>query len=116
MPEKVHRTSRQSAYDPSVNELYGIAFFCPGCKEPHAIPTLPSDHGWVWNRSTDSPTVAPSILIYEVTNSEGRRIYPRCHFFIKDGQIEFCQDSQHPLAGKTVEIPDWKGWDPDLYK
>lgn len=26
----------------------------------------------------------------------------RCHLFIRDGLIDFCNDSQHELAGKTA--------------
>jgi len=30
-----------------------------------------------------------------------------CHSFIRDGQIEFCSDSTHELAGKTVRLLEW---------
>lgn len=38
---------------------------------------------------------------------------PRCHSFIRAGRIEFCGDSGHSLAGKTVDLPPWRGWDND---
>ena len=30
----------------------------------------------------------------------------RCHLFVKNGQIEYCSDSTHSLAGKTVPMVD----------
>jgi hypothetical protein len=29
-----------------------------------------------------------------------------CHYFIRDGKIEFCGDCPHELAGQTVPLPD----------
>lgn len=40
-------------------------------------------------------------------------VRPRCHSFIRDGQIQFLGDCGHALAGKTVALPPWKGWDND---
>jgi len=30
----------------------------------------------------------------------------RCHSFVVDGRIQFLQDSEHELAGQTVDLPD----------
>ena len=30
----------------------------------------------------------------------------RCHSFITDGRISFCGDSEHALAGQTVDLPE----------
>jgi hypothetical protein len=29
-----------------------------------------------------------------------------CHFFVTDGEIEFCGDSTHALSGKNVQLPE----------
>jgi hypothetical protein len=56
-------------------------------------------HAWtVSGVEEDRPTVSPSIL------ATGQR---RCHSFVRDGMIEFLADSEHELAGKTVELPDF---------
>jgi hypothetical protein len=30
-----------------------------------------------------------------------------CHSFVTDGRIQFLNDCTHPLAGQTVDIPEW---------
>jgi hypothetical protein len=30
----------------------------------------------------------------------------RCHFFVRDGQIQFLEDCHHNLKGKTVPMED----------
>jgi hypothetical protein len=76
----------------------GMAFECPGCGGLHQIP-VDGPKRWDWNRSMDKPTFHPSI---KVTNGQGWC----CHSWVKDGRIEFCADSTHELAGKTVELPE----------
>lgn len=82
-------------------------FWCPGCKEPHPYRTQrhPNEAGYpVWNFNGDleKPTFTPSLLVN--ANSPG---YIRCHLFLTDGQLQFCSDSEHELAGKTVPCPEW---------
>lgn len=54
----------------------------------------------------------------EIPNADGRlaqlvlqwyNVQPDhvCHSFVRDGQIQFCMDSTHELAGKTVDLPDF---------
>lgn len=65
---------------------------------------------WGFNGSTDSPTITPSILVssHGTMGPSGEyQLTPTCHSFITNGQIQFLADSQHPLAGQTVELPDW---------
>lgn len=88
-------------------------FDCPGCAMTdrpsyHRIPvsvgtrrfpgTTDPRKTWQWNGSLTKPTCSPSIK------------HPDCHFFIKDGSIQFCGDSDHPLAGKTVPLPEFTDW------
>lgn len=72
-------------------------FMCPGCKTRHYF-----DQSWTFNGNFDKPTISPSLLTGFNNFKDSR-----CHSFIKDGQIQFLNDSHHILKGKTVEIPEW---------
>lgn len=94
---------------PKVKLLPGTAgtyyFYCPGCKTEHTIHT--KDEGfshpiWGFNGDVNKPTFTPSLLSIHYS-PEGEK---RCHSFIRDGKIEYLQDCDHALAGKTVEMED----------
>jgi len=89
--------------------LYGYRFNCPGCLEPHVIPVLPTDRGWVSTGTVERPTFSPSILVrYRRTNPEDIDAQPfesTCHSFVRDGQIQFLGDCTHALANQTVDLP-----------
>lgn len=51
---------------------------------------------WTWNRSTELPTLKPSVL---TTNGAFR-----CHSWINDGKVIFLSDCSHEFAGKTVDL------------
>jgi hypothetical protein len=78
-------------------------FFCPGCQSPHAVTVKPP-HGWGYNGNADRPTFTPSVGVnLDRSNpSEGR-----CHSFVTHGRIQFLTDSDHAMAGQTVDLPDW---------
>jgi hypothetical protein len=90
-------------------ETRDAGFFCPACGVAHWIPTAGS-RGWTWNGSKERPTFAPSLLVLP----RGRREAPdtpRCHMFVRDGEIEYLSDSTHQFAGKTVPmvpVEDWR--------
>ena len=73
--------------------------YCPGCKWMHVIPTdaraQANGHKWTFNGDESRPTFHPSV-----------NIVGQCHYFITDGQIRYCGDSKHALAGKTVDLID----------
>lgn len=77
-------------------------FWCPGCGCGHYF----TPDRWVWNGSRTRPTVSPSILVQYNGNDAGNDGAPpaRCHFFIRDGRIEYCSDSTHALAGQSVDM------------
>lgn len=98
-------------------------FTCPGCGENHAI-----NGGWTMTGGDERPTLNPSVLVrsgHFVTgraddascwctyNAEQReKGEPEapfqcsvCHSWIRDGQIQFLDDSTHALAGQTVDLP-----------
>lgn len=91
-----------------VPEIYGIAFFCPGCQCLHGVwidKATPDGHRWTWNGDAESPTIHPSIDVKTEFNSAGRPT-KRCHSFVTDGKIRFLNDSTHILSGQIVDLPD----------
>ena len=89
-----------------IDEVDGNFFHeCPACKTHHYIAVaepLPNGHRWTFDGNHEKPTFNPSIKIN--WNPVGREM-KICHYFIRSGQIEFCADSTHNLAGKTVPLP-----------
>ena len=77
-------------------------FHCPGCGHSHPFEIdVPNGAGWAWNGSCDKPTFTPSLLCNR--DDPGSC----CHSFVTDGRIQFLADCWHPLAGQTVDLPDW---------
>lgn len=73
--------------------------WCPGCNQAHPINTGEKNQWnaiWSFDGNFARPTFNPSI-----------NIVGRCHYFIREGNIQFCGDSKHALAGKTVPLPDF---------
>lgn len=84
----------------------GLGFlmhWCPGCEGRHMIATkepFPNGAKWTWDGNAEAPTFHPSINVQ----------HGKCHYFIRAGQIQFCGDSQHRLAGQTVPLPHMPDW------
>lgn len=84
-------------YYSKINDLY--YFLCPGCGVTHGIKK--GVHQYDGNLA--SPTFHGSVgWTGQQAKKEGNSY---CHSFVKDGMITFLNDSQHELAGKTVELP-----------
>jgi hypothetical protein len=84
-----------------------LYYWCEGCKECHGVPS----QRWNWNGSLDRPTLSPSVRHY-VTYTVGGAERTVCHYFIREGMIEYCGDCSHELKGQTrplCEIPDGYG-------
>lgn len=58
---------------------------------------------WSFNGDMERPTFSPSLLVWPT----GDGYQKRCHLFLTDGQLQFCGDSDHALAGQTVPLPEW---------
>ena len=96
-----------------------LLFVCPGCvaggpegyEGIHALPVNVeveiNKPSWKWNGDLEKPTLHPSIL------SQG---YCRCHSFLTDGVFNFLTDSDHPLSGQSVPMPDLPDWAAELYE
>jgi hypothetical protein len=75
-----------------------VGLECPGCGGVHVVPVVGSG-AWTWNQSLEKPTLHPSL---KVTNGQGWC----CHFWIKDGRIQFLDDCTHELRSKTIDLPE----------
>lgn len=77
-----------------------LMFMCPGCDIYHGIRD--GAGYWTFNGDFVRPTFEPSVHV----NAEcANPAVPRCHSFVRDGQIQFLPDSTHKLAGHTVPLP-----------
>ena len=78
------------------------AFHCPACDALHSFSV--ESGKWTFNGDEASPTFSPSL---RVSWTQGREFTPMvCHLFVKKGKIEYCSDSTHAMAGKTVDMVD----------
>lgn len=98
-------------------KVTGYSFFCEGCESFHMFHTAPWETWnqvkgkfpgpvWKFNEDAERPTFSPSLLIYEGRHPDGDLGHPRCHSFVRDGQIQFLGDCGHDLAGQTVDLLD----------
>lgn len=55
---------------------------------------------WQWNGSLDKPSFTPSLLCDASTPEY------RCHLYVTDGKIIYCEDCHHELKGQTVDMVD----------
>ena len=83
-----------------------ITFACPACPVDHYVnveqdkPLPEGTPKWSYNNDPEKPTFTPSVVCNFRWNDEP----VVCHFFVKDGMIEFLPDCTHELAGKTVPM------------
>lgn len=71
--------------------------WCPGCEEMHTLPD-----GWSFDGNLETPTFTPSFLHSGYSSHHQPRI---CHYILTNGILNFCTDSTHTLAGKSVALP-----------
>lgn len=82
-------------------------FWCPGCHEPHRVPTK-GEKAWALEMREGVPTLSPSLLVHGWKAEDPKyKSQPRCHSFVRAGRIEFLGDCEHALAGQTVDLPPW---------
>lgn len=89
--------------------------WCPACEEMHQLPD-----GWTFDGNLEAPTFSPSFKhsgMKKVTvngewtgewvrDASGNPVPDVCHYILTAGQLQFCGDSTHALAGQTVPLPD----------
>jgi hypothetical protein len=74
------------------------ATWCPACRSIHLLNVHQAGPRWTWNGDTERPTFEPSVRVRSGAYC--------CHYFVRDGQIMYCNDSTHELAGQTIALPD----------
>lgn len=75
-----------------------LLHWCPACDCAHVFNVekpLPNGAVWSWDSNLKAPSFHPSMHIVGL-----------CHYWLRNGVLEFCPDSQHALAGQTVPLPD----------
>ena len=87
-------------------DMARFSFYCPACDEMHTFQTgKQQDNGACWNitGTEDKPSFSPSLLMYAGAKVRATR----CHLFVTDGKIHYCDDCPHEYAGKTIEMLDF---------
>lgn len=103
-----------------------VCIWCEGCKEVHILyVSNPNTPNWTFNGDLEKPTFQPSLLVrtgHYVSNQPQPpnckfcndpdfadcRPCTVCHSFITDGKIQYLSDCTHALAGKTIELSEFK--------
>lgn len=83
--------------------------WCPGCEQMHQVAVdTPFRNGarWTWNGDPLRPTFSPSVKHTWAFSKVAGKPDQVCHYFIRDGRIEYCPDSHHALSGQTIDLPD----------
>lgn len=75
-----------------------LLFACPGCGGGHWL-----DQRWTVSGTPARPTASPSVKVDRLPHGpvKGQGV---CHLFLRDGHIQYLNDSTHHLAGKTVPM------------
>ncbi|WP_250865675.1 DUF6527 family protein [Caballeronia sp. INSB1] len=90
-----------------LTENGGALFNCPGCGMLHVVYLKTEGRPrWSFNGDIDKPTFSPSIKVWWTETPRTDPVEQVCHSFVIDGQIQFCGDSTHELAGQTVDLPE----------
>ncbi len=91
----------------------GISHFCPACGEMHTLAVeKPQDNGakWAWNQNVTTPTFHPSVNISHGPDAELKIAAFCCHYWLKNGEIQYLNDCTHALKGVTVRLPPLPDW------
>lgn len=94
----------EGGYEPcDPHEATHIRLMLPGPIPNRILPVMIGGRregtpNWTWNGSVDFPTVRPSVLSRDGTNT--------CHSWINDGKVQFLDDCSHEFAGQTLDLLD----------
>jgi hypothetical protein len=78
--------------------LGGWWHYCPACDAVHRIGSE-----WTFDHNMTKPTFRPSVR-HRQERTDGL-LLRQCHYFLVKGQIDFCTDCSHAMAGQTVALP-----------
>ena len=80
-----------------------VSYKCPCPMGEHRLPVSGSKRPkWSFDGNLEKPTISPSINSWTGPSDNPKKIV--CHHFVRNGRIEFCGDSTHELAGKTIDM------------
>ncbi|HEV3492443.1 MAG TPA: DUF6527 family protein [Reyranella sp.] len=80
---------------------------------------------WTLNGDVNKPTFNPSVRIAGkqtvrdaegnwtgewARDADGNPVDRCCHYFLKEGQLQFLGDCTHALKGQTVPLPELPSW------
>lgn len=92
-------------------------FWCPGCDTPHVYTIKP------WQRFNEQTKKYEPGPVWQMTGPLEKASFTpsyvcggdssRCHFYVREGRIQFLADCHHKLAGKTVDLIDWPSEEED---
>lgn len=96
----------------------GYIHYCPACEGAHHYRTdSQGKANWTFNGNTEKPSFTPSMKISWGNKVPGYENWKDdehdngiCHYFLTDGQLQFCSDSTHDLKGQTVPLPELPDW------
>lgn len=77
-------------------------FYCQGCKYEHTYTVFQDGTQWIFNGDMEFPTFTPSLLNRKM-DLDGKEI-SRCHLYVTNGKIVYCNDCTHSLSGQTVDL------------
>lgn len=82
--------------------------WCPGCQSMHKFYVdKPTSKGarWSYNGNPEKPSFHPSMHI-SVFNEEDNKHTTLCHYFLKNGVINFLGDSTNHKLRDFVPLPE----------
>lgn len=92
----------------------GYSHYCTGCDEMHVLPGT-----WKFDDNLERPTFTPSFKHEGIQrvfvsghwtgewkrDSGGNTIPYICHYILTNVILNYCGDTTHSLAGKSIPIP-----------
>ncbi len=84
---------------------------CRPCGRHYIPKAQRPNRTWNFNGNVGSPSFTPSVN--ECCNPPGHPDYrpdvktSRCHFVVTDGNIQYCHDCTHGLAGQTLGLEEF---------
>ena len=76
-----------------------VRYFCPGCDHCHSVDAK----RWNWNGDENNPSLHPSVRHFIKHANETETT--TCHYFVKNGQIKYCNDCKHELSNQIIDMP-----------
>ena len=92
-------------YEIKSGQEHLFLFYCPACEMSHPYRVTGEGPKWDFDGDLTSPTFTPSLRVHNVGENGGD-----CHLFLTRGEIRFCSDSDHDMAGKIVPLGPFQNY------